>query len=209
MMKGCGLVLLALLMDGVYGPYQNKISAEIKKNTGEDLSPYHLMFNMNFYQGLFSLLMLGVSAGMTEAGEDHELLKVQAFVEKHPEIMPMFVSFSLAMALGNVFIYQLQLYYGALVVTTTTTVRKFLSVFASALPKTGGGAMFPVLPDGLCGFAVFPGCAMVSCATISGFGNEVAPLQWAGVALVILSKPVSSTACALLGLDEPKKAKKA
>jgi hypothetical protein len=45
-----GLVMLALLMDGIYGPYQNKITAEIKKTTGEELSPYHLMFNMNFYQ---------------------------------------------------------------------------------------------------------------------------------------------------------------
>jgi hypothetical protein len=45
----------------------------------------------------------------------------QAFVERHPEIMPMFVSFSLAMALGNIFIYQLQRDYGALVVTTTVS----------------------------------------------------------------------------------------
>jgi len=42
----------------------------------------------------------------------------------------------------------------------------------------------------------------------SGFGNAIAPLQWVGVALVILSKPVSSQVCALLGLDD-KKSKKA
>ena len=55
---GCGLVMLALVMDGVYGPYQNKITAEAEEKTGEKLSPYHLMFNMNFYQGVFSLIMV-------------------------------------------------------------------------------------------------------------------------------------------------------
>jgi hypothetical protein len=107
-----------------------------------------------------------VSAATDTSGGDHELIKVQAFVAKHPSIMPMFISFSFAMALGNIFIYQLQRDYGALVVTTTTTVRKFLSVLASALPKDGVCGILPLLPDGLCGFAAFPGCALVSCATI-------------------------------------------
>ena len=61
MAKGCFLVLLALVMDGVYGPYQNKITKEAEKaNKGEKLSPYHLMFNMNFYQGVFSLIMVSL-----------------------------------------------------------------------------------------------------------------------------------------------------
>ena len=60
MAVGCGLVMLALVMDGVYGPYQNKITKEAEKATGEKLSPYHLMFNMNFYQGVFSLLMVSL-----------------------------------------------------------------------------------------------------------------------------------------------------
>jgi hypothetical protein len=111
-------------------------------------------------------MQLGVSAAADTSGGDHELMKVQAFVKKHPSILPMFISFSLAMALGNIFIYQLQRDYGALVVTTTTTVRKFLSVLASALPKEGLCHIVPVLPNGLCGLAVFPGCALVSCATV-------------------------------------------
>jgi hypothetical protein len=60
MAVGCGLVMLALIMDGVYGPYQNKITKEAEKATGEKLSPYHLMFNMNFYQGVFSLVMVSL-----------------------------------------------------------------------------------------------------------------------------------------------------
>ena len=55
---GVGLIVAALFMDGVYGPYQNKITSEVKKETGEELSPYHLMFNMNFYQGVFSLVLV-------------------------------------------------------------------------------------------------------------------------------------------------------
>ena len=60
MAMGCGLVMLALIMDGVYGPYQNKITEEAEKARGEKLSPYHLMFNMNFYQGVFSLVMVSL-----------------------------------------------------------------------------------------------------------------------------------------------------
>ena len=118
------------------------------------------MLNLGF------LTQLGVSAATDDSGGDHELLKVQTFVAKHPSIVPMFISFSFAMALGNIFIYQLQRDYGALVVTTTTTVRKFLSVLASSLPKEGMCNIVPLLPDGLCGVAAFPGCALISCATI-------------------------------------------
>ena len=63
---------------------------------------------------------------------------------------------------GNLFIYQLQRDYGALVVTTATTVRKFLSVLASSLPKEGVCAYLPLLPQGLCGLAAFPGCGILS-----------------------------------------------
>ena len=63
---------------------------------------------------------------------------------------------------GNLFIYQLQRDYGALVVTTATTVRKFLSVLASSLPKEGVCAYLPLLPQGLCGLAALPGCGILS-----------------------------------------------
>lgn len=39
-------MVLALLCDGVYGPYQNKIINSYKP------SAYHLMFNMNFWEGM-------------------------------------------------------------------------------------------------------------------------------------------------------------
>ena len=37
---------------------QNRICADCEKATGAKPSPYHLMFNMNFYQGLFAVLMV-------------------------------------------------------------------------------------------------------------------------------------------------------
>jgi len=209
-LSGMAMVAGALVCDGVYGPYQNKICDDCEKASGAKPSAYHLMFNMNFYQGLFALLMtagqpLYAIATGAEGGQQNELLEVQGFIERHPEIMPMLVQFSLAMALGNIFIYQLQQQYGALVVTTTTTFRKFLSVLASSLPKDGICHFVPVLPDGACGLAVFPGCALFSCASLSGFDNVITPAQWVGVALVIGSKPVSSILCAVLGVGASKK----
>jgi UDP-galactose transporter B1 len=68
---GLGLVLAALVCDGVYGPYQNRICKEAKAKSGEDLSPYHLMFNMNFYQGVFALVMVG---GKVATGGKNELV---------------------------------------------------------------------------------------------------------------------------------------
>ena len=118
------------------------------------------MFNMNLYQGIFALLMV---AGNVANGGKNELYEVRDFVERHPDILPMMAQFSLAMALGNMFIFQLQRDYGALVVTTTTTLRKFLSVLASALPQAGICQYLPLLPAGVCFLAEFPGCQLLSC----------------------------------------------
>merc|ERR1711871_1303880 len=111
---------------------------------------------------IYDVVIEGVNP--TTALEENELALTMKFVSAHPEIVGIFLQFSLAMAFGNVFIYTLQRYYGALIVTTTTTLRKFLSVLASALPKEGICGWVPLLPGGLCGLAAFPGCAAISCA---------------------------------------------
>eukprot|EP01051_Picozoa_sp_SAG22_P017226 SAG22_NODE_2607_length_2390_cov_5.701004_2_plen_413_part_00 len=218
-MVGIGLVALALICDAIYGPYQDKIVNGAKKLKEENPkapdapSSFHLMFNMNFYQGVVSVIMLAghvvydvVATGKEPAAAvaGSELMLVAKFVEKHPEIIVMFLQFSLAMAFGNVFIYTLQRQYGSLVVTTTTTLRKFLSVLASALPVDGVCAYLPVLPEGLCGLAVFPGCAAISCASISGFGNEIVPPQWIGVVLVVLSKNIAGIVCDVIAPEKKK-----
>jgi len=115
---GLGLVLGALICDGYYGPIQN----QIKRASNGQVGPYHLMFNMNLWQGIFALAMCLVEG---------EIAHATAFVVKHPEVLKLLIGFSVAMAVGQVFIFQLQAGYGALTVTLTTTLRKLISVVFS------------------------------------------------------------------------------
>mmetsp|Transcript_3852 Transcript_3852/g.6065 ORF Transcript_3852/g.6065 Transcript_3852/m.6065 type:complete len:366 (-) Transcript_3852:229-1326(-) len=115
---GLSMILLALICDGIYGPYQNFI-----KNTYQRCGAFHLMFNMNLWQGVFSFIW---------ATADGELMDTVRFVQKHPTVMPYLINFCASMALGSSFIYLLQRRCGALTVTKTTTVRKLFSVLVSA-----------------------------------------------------------------------------
>jgi UDP-galactose transporter B1 len=190
---GCLLVLGALICDGVYGPYQNKIvqdargRADAARASGaaaddaERLVPsaHHLMLNMNFWQGLFALAII-----LTHhlSGGANELLEVRSFVARNPDCFKPLTTFVAAMAIGNLFIYQLQRDFGALVVTLTTTIRKLFSVLLSSLP-----------PTGVCNLVAFP-----LCAHISGFGNAINGMQWAGVAMVFSSKVLAGPIARLL-----------
>jgi len=62
-----------------------------------------------------------------------ELQEVASFVVKHPSIWKQIAVFSATMAMGNVFIFQLQREFGALTVTKVTTARKLLSVLSSVV----------------------------------------------------------------------------
>ena len=70
---GMVLVVLALVCDGIYGPYQNKICQQHSPTS------YHLMFNMNLYEGIFAAI---IAIGLGEFGTG------MAFVGRHPEILP-------------------------------------------------------------------------------------------------------------------------
>eukprot|EP00306_Pavlova_sp_CCMP459_P012319 CAMPEP_0185189824 /NCGR_PEP_ID=MMETSP1140-20130426/6266_1 /TAXON_ID=298111 /ORGANISM="Pavlova sp., Strain CCMP459" /LENGTH=349 /DNA_ID=CAMNT_0027756411 /DNA_START=46 /DNA_END=1095 /DNA_ORIENTATION=+ len=115
---GLGLVFLALCCDGVYGPYQNKLAKTY------DVSEFHLMLNMNLWQGLFALLMI-IPSG--------ELVECFDFVMRYPGVLREFGIFSATMAVGNVFIFKLQHDFGALTVTKVTTIRKLASVLYSVV----------------------------------------------------------------------------
>eukprot|EP00471_Norrisiella_sphaerica_P001888 CAMPEP_0184479992 /NCGR_PEP_ID=MMETSP0113_2-20130426/1490_1 /TAXON_ID=91329 /ORGANISM="Norrisiella sphaerica, Strain BC52" /LENGTH=382 /DNA_ID=CAMNT_0026858173 /DNA_START=86 /DNA_END=1234 /DNA_ORIENTATION=+ len=115
---GLFMILLALICDGIYGPYQSFI-----KNTYEKCGAFHLMFNMNLWQGIFSFLF---------ALGDGELMQFLGFVQQHPSVIPYLINFCASMAIGSSFIYLLQRSCGALTVTKTTTVRKLFSVLFSA-----------------------------------------------------------------------------
>lgn len=114
---GLALVLGALVCDGIYGPYQNKIK------DAHDVSAWHLMFNMNLYQGVLALLVC-LAYGELAAALDF-------CARKGMPIVKVLAVFCVAMAMGNIFIYQLQAAFGALTVTTVTTMRKLVSVLFS------------------------------------------------------------------------------
>jgi len=121
LMIGLMFVTLALFCDGIYGPYQNRIKTKAFER-GAPITAYHNMFNMNFWQGVMALLICIVTG---------ELPKVAAFMSTHPSILKIIAEYAVAMAVGQVFIFQLQASFGALVVTKTTTVRKLISVLLS------------------------------------------------------------------------------
>lgn len=115
---GLALVLGALICDGIYGPYQNKITQTY--GAGE----FQLMFNMNLYEWFLAVCLCAVTGELTGAYE---------FVLKHPEVLPKFAYFGSTMALGSLFLFTMQANYGALTVTLTTTLRKLISVVFSVL----------------------------------------------------------------------------
>ena len=109
----------ALVCDAIYGPYQNLICQRWKPNA------WHLMFNMNLYQLVISIVV---------AFRTRELQEAIAFVALHPsEVGLRLLAFCGSLTLGNIFIYQMQRDFGALAVAKTTTVRKLVSVTLSVL----------------------------------------------------------------------------
>eukprot|EP00467_Chlorarachnion_reptans_P015421 CAMPEP_0114511550 /NCGR_PEP_ID=MMETSP0109-20121206/14461_1 /TAXON_ID=29199 /ORGANISM="Chlorarachnion reptans, Strain CCCM449" /LENGTH=394 /DNA_ID=CAMNT_0001691093 /DNA_START=182 /DNA_END=1366 /DNA_ORIENTATION=+ len=115
---GLMMILLALICDGVYGPYQNYI-----RDNYHLCGAFHLMFNMNLWQGIFSSIWCLI---------DGEFAEAYSFLLKYPEALRLLINYCASMALGSCFIYLLQRRCGALVVTKTTTVRKLFSVLVSA-----------------------------------------------------------------------------
>lgn len=121
MMTGLFFVLLALFCDGVYGPYQNRIKSKASAR-GAKITGYHNMFNMNLWQGVFALGFCLFEG---------ELPQVADFIARNPAVFADLAKFGVAMAMGNIFIFQMQSSFGALTVTKTTTVRKLISVLFS------------------------------------------------------------------------------
>ena len=117
---GVALALASLMCDAVYGPYQNKIVAKHRP------SSWQLMFNMNMYE-----LIIAVGYDLVSSTE---LQEAWAFLGRYPtEFGYRVILFCVSMSVGNVFIYKIQREFGALAVTKTTTVRKFVSLGISIL----------------------------------------------------------------------------
>ncbi len=117
-----GLLLLlgALTCDGIYGPYQNRL----KKRHSKTVTSFHLMFNVNLWEGIFASIFVVWNG---------EFGNALAFINRHPDVVPKLGYICLCMAIGSVFINKLQHAYGALTVTLTTTVRKLMTILLSVL----------------------------------------------------------------------------
>jgi len=74
---GLIMISLALSCDGVYSPYQNKITKDCEK-AGKKLYPHHLMFNMNVWQTIFATIFCLYTGQFIEAID---------FVQRHPEML--------------------------------------------------------------------------------------------------------------------------
>jgi len=148
---GLAFVFGALVADGVYGPYQNRI---VKTYAG--VEEYHLMFNMNATQLAIALVLCLFDVSFEKRTlcvslTGGELVDALRFTRRHPDVVPYLALFSASMASGNIFIYKLQAQFGALTVTTVTTLRKLVSVlfsvaiFGHALSNAQWVAVFVVV----------------------------------------------------------------
>ncbi|XP_064616148.1 solute carrier family 35 member B1-like [Liolophura sinensis] len=112
------LLLLSLTLDGVTGATQDRMRGD--HQTGAN----HMMFNVN----LWSLLWLAI--GLVVTGEGMAFL---LFAQKYPFVLFNMISFSLASALGQTFIFYTVTTFGPLTCSIITTTRKFFTILGSVI----------------------------------------------------------------------------
>lgn len=112
------LLLLSLTMDGLTGAVQERMRTEHKSKSG------HMMLSMNFWSFIISGSVIIVSG---------ELVQFVSFMQRHPNCLWHIISFSLAGALGQFFIFLTVSEFGPLPCSVMTTTRKFFTVLGSVL----------------------------------------------------------------------------
>lgn len=112
------LLFLSLTMDGLTGAVQERMRADHQTKSG------HMMLSMNKW----SVGYLAIAVILT--GEGMEFLH---FVHRHPNILWHILSFSLASAVGQFFIFLTVAEFGPLPCSTITTTRKFFTVLGSVI----------------------------------------------------------------------------
>jgi len=112
------MLLLSLSCDGITGAIQERMKSEHQTKSG------HMMKAMN----LWSMLFLGVSLVVT--GEGVEFL---GFVSRHPGVIWQILTFCIASAFGQFFIFMCVSDFGPLPCSIVTTTRKFFTVLASVI----------------------------------------------------------------------------
>ncbi|XP_048780382.2 solute carrier family 35 member B1-like [Ostrea edulis] len=112
------LLLVSLTLDGVTGAVQERMRTDHK--TG----PYSMMFNIN----MWSILWLAI--GLVISGQGIDFL---GFMERHPSILFKMITFGLASAAGQTFIFITVSTYGPLTCSIITTTRKFFTILGSVI----------------------------------------------------------------------------
>lgn len=112
------LLMISLAMDGFTGAIQDRMRAEHQSKSG------HMMLSMNLWSTLFSLIAL------LATGEGFEFLQ---FVKKYPAVLNHILTFSVASALGQFFIFLTVAEFGPLTCSIVTTTRKLFTVLGSVI----------------------------------------------------------------------------
>ncbi|KAK3585799.1 hypothetical protein CHS0354_010580 [Potamilus streckersoni] len=112
------LLLVSLTLDGLTGATQDKMRAEHK--TGG----YSMMASVN----LWSLLWLAIGLVLTG-----ELWTFPEFVQRYPSVLIQIVTFGIASALGQMFIFLSVANFGPLTCSIITTTRKFFTILGSVI----------------------------------------------------------------------------
>jgi len=115
---GIALLFLSLFMDGLVGPYQEKIVAEHSPST------HQLMFHQNLWACLITFVIVAVKG---------ELIEGIQFLIDHPTARTDVFLFALVSAFGQNFIFYTVRNVSALACTMITTTRKFFTILLSII----------------------------------------------------------------------------
>lgn len=112
------MLLVSLACDGITGAIQERMKTEYQTRSG------HMMKAMN----LWSMLFLGAALSVTGEG-----LEFIGFVGRHPAVLWEIMTFCVASAFGQFFIFMCVSDFGPLPCSIVTTTRKFFTVLASVV----------------------------------------------------------------------------
>jgi UDP-galactose transporter B1 len=130
---GLALLFVSLLLDGATNSGQDEVFARFKVSGGQ------MMFWMNLCSSALLALALIVPLpplpaflGLdTAARAGPELLSALSFIRDHPAVLSDILAFSLAGALGQLFIFDTLEHFGSLTLVTITVTRKLFTMLLS------------------------------------------------------------------------------
>lgn len=140
---GYSLLAISLALDGITGPFQEKLVKAYQPSSNQ------MMFFSNLWASAFMAVALLVTG---------ELIPAFSFCARHPEMIQNLILFGMCNAVGQHAIYFLVRNFGALVLSMTTTSRKFFTILLSIV-----WFGHPVTPQQWAGVSmVFTGLALDS-----------------------------------------------